>query len=163
MAKDTKLFDEIKTHARDMKSDYSKRNTEFEAYEKMFLMKVSESDKGNETVKVTISPTAHNKVDGAERLLQSQNVRFDARSRIATKNECEQIEKLIAEWWENMYSVNGKPLMNEIIHAATLYSDVHIGLTFLEDYKKYNPKDTRIKRLERRTPVLFEVWNLSVM
>ena len=159
MAKDTKLFDDIKTHARDMKSDYTKRNTEFEAYENMFLMKAAESDKGNETVKVTTSPTAHNKVDGVERLLQSQNVRFDVRSRIATKNECEQIEKLIAQWWDNMYSVNGKPLMNEIIHASALYSDVHIGLTFLEDYKKYNPKDPRIKRLERRTPVLFEVWN----
>lgn len=159
MAKNIDLFQEIKTHASDMKSQYSRRNTDFESYENMYLMKASESEKGNETVKVTISPTAHNKVAGVERLLQSQNVRFDVHSRTATKNECEQIEKLIAGWWKNMYSVNGKPLMNEIIHSCVLYSDVHIGLTFLEDYKKYNPNDPRIKRLERRTPVLFEVWN----
>ena len=44
-------------------------------------------------------------------------------------------------------------------HSAALYSDVHIGMTFLEDYKKYNPDDKRIARLERRTPILFEVWN----
>lgn len=157
--KDTELFEKIKTHASDLKAQYSKRNTEFEDYEKMYLMKVSEGQKGNETVKVTTSPTAHNKVSGAERLLQSQKVRFDVHSRIGTKAENERIEKLISQWWNNMYSVNGKPLMNEIIHSSALYSDVHIGVTFLEDYKKYNPDDPRIKRLERRTPVIFEVWN----
>ena len=159
MAKNEKLFEEIKEHASDIKSQYSKRNTEFEQYEKMYLMEGTEGTRGNETVKVTVSPTAHNKVTGAKRLLQSQKVRFDAHSNIATKKEVDQIEQLISLWWNQMYSVNGKPLMNEIIHSATLYSEVHIGLTFLEDYKKYNPKDNRIDRLMRRTPVLFEVWN----
>lgn len=159
MAKNEKLFEEIKQHANDLKSQYSKRNKEFEAYEDMYLMNGSEGTRGNETVKLTVSPTAHNKVVGAKRLLQSQKVRFDVHSNIATKNEVDQLEQLISNWWNNMYSVNGKPLMNEIIHSAALYSDVHIGLTFLEDYKKYNSKDVRIDRLMRRTPVLFEVWN----
>lgn len=159
MAKNEKLFEEIKQHANDLKSQYSKRNQEFEAYEDMYLMNGSEGTRGNETVKLTVSPTAHNKVVGAKRLLQSQKVRFDVHSNIATKNEIDQLEQLISDWWNNMYSVNGKPLMNEIIHSAALYSDVHIGLTFLEDYKKYNSKDTRTERLLRRTPILFEVWN----
>ena len=159
MTKDEQLFDEIKQHANDLKSQYSKRNREFEAYEDMYLMNGTEGTRGNETVKLTVSPTAHNKVVGAKRLLQSQKVRFDVHSNIATKNEIDQLEQLISRWWENMFSVNGKPLMNEIIHAAALYSDVHIGLTFLEDYKLYNSKDIRVDRLMRRTPVLFEVWN----
>lgn len=159
MAKNDKLFEEIKQHANDLKSQYSKRNQEFETYEDMYLMNGSEGTRGNETVKVTVSPTAHNKVVGAKRLLQSQKVRFDVHSNIATKAEIDQLEQLIGKWWNTMYSVNGKPLMNEIIHSAALYSDVHIGLTFLEDYKKYNSKDTRVDRLARRTPVLFEVWN----
>ena len=159
MAKNEDLFDEIKQHANDLKSQYSKRNQEFERYEDMYLMNGTEGTRGNETVKVTTSPTAHNKVVGAKRLLQSQKVRFDVHSNIATKNEVDQLEQLISLWWNNMYSVSGKPIMNEIIHSAALYSDVHIGLTFLEDYKKYNGKDPRIERLARRTPILFEVWN----
>ena len=159
MAKNDDLFQEIKTHANDIKSDYTKRNTEFETYENMYLLESTEGTKGNETVKLTVSPTAHNKVTGAKRLLQSQKVRFDAHSNIATKAELDQIEALISRWWKQMFSVNGKPIMNEIVHSAALYSDVHIGLTFLEDYKKYNPDDKRIARIERRTPILFEVWN----
>ena len=159
MAANEELFEEIKQHAKDIKSDYSKRNDEFEDYENMYNMQGTESDRGNELVKLTTSPTAHNKVAGAVRLLQSQDVRFDVHSRTATKIESERIETLLSEWWKLMFSINGKPLMNEIILAAALYSDVHIGMTLLEDYKKYNPKDPRIKRLERRTPVLFEVWN----
>ena len=159
MAKNETLFTELKQHANDIKSDYSKRNDEFEKYEDMYLLEGTESQKGNETVKVTTSPTAHNKVTGAVRLLQSQDIRFDIHSKTATKIESERIEQLISQWWKLMASINGKPLINEIILAAALYSDVHIGMTLLDDYKKYNPKDTRIKRLERRTPVLFEVWN----
>ena len=159
MAQDKKLFEEIKQHANDIKSSYSKRNKEFEEYEDMYLMEATESNKGNETVKVTVSPTAHNKVTGAKRLLQSQKVRFDCHSNIATKAELDRLEALIDKWWRLMFSVNGKPIMNEIVHSAALYSDVHIGMTFLEDYKKYNPDDKRIARLERRTPILFEVWN----
>ena len=159
MAKNDKLFEEIKDHAKDIKSGYSKRNEEFEKYEDMYLLESTENQRGNETVKVTTSPTAHNKIVGAKRLLQSQQVRFDCHSNIATKAELDQLESLIGRWWQNMFSVNGKPIMNEIFHSAALYSDVHIGLTFLEDYKKYNPDDKRVARLERRTPILFEVWN----
>lgn len=159
MAKNENLFEEIKEHAKDIQSDYSQRNTDFEKYEDMYLMEGTEGARGNETVKVTTSPTAHNKVAGAKRLLQSQKVRFDVHSKTATKVECERIEQLIAQWWKLMYTINGKPLINEIIHSAALYSDVHIGMTLLDDYKQYNPSDPRIKRLERRTPVLFEVWN----
>ena len=159
MAQNKALFEELKQHANDIKSSYSKRNQEFEDYEDMYLMESTENARGNETVKVTVSPTAHNKVTGAKRLLQSQKVRFDCHSNIATKAELDRIETLIDRWWKNMFSVNGKPIMNEIVHSAALYSDVHIGLTFLEDYKKYNPDDKRIARLERRTPILFEVWN----
>lgn len=159
MAKNEELFKEIKTRASDLKSQYSKRNREFEVYEDMYLLESTEGTRGNETVKLTVSPTAHNKVAGAKRLLQSQKVRFDCHSNIATKAELDRIEELLSRWWTQMFAVNGKPIMNEIVHSAALYSDVHIGLTFLEDYKKYNPKDPRIIRLERRTPVLFEVWN----
>lgn len=159
MADNKKLFEDIKQHAKDLKSQYSKRNKEFEDYEDMYLLETTESTNGNETVKLTVSPTAHNKVTGAKRLLQSQKVRFKAHSNIATKVELDRIEALLSRWWSQMYSINGKPIMNEIVHAAALYSDVHIGLTFTEDYKKYNPDDKRIKRIERRTPILFEVWN----
>lgn len=159
MASNNKLFEEIKEHAKDLKSQYSKRNKEFEEYEDMYLLETTESTNGNETVRVTTSPTAHNKVTGSKRLLQSQDVRFECHSNIATKAELDQIETLLSQWWKQMFSVNGKPLMNEIVHASALYSDVHIGLTFLEDYKKYNPDDKRIARIERRTPILFEVWN----
>ena len=159
MAGNNDLFEEIKQRAKDIKSKYSKRNTEFEEYEDMYLLETNQSTDGNETVKVTTSPTAHNKVSGAKRLLQSQDVRFDCHSNIATEAELDQLESLISRWWKQMFSVNGKPLMNEIVHSAALYSDVHIGLTFLEDYKKYNPDDKRISRIERRTPILFEVWN----
>lgn len=159
MAQNKKLFEDLKQHANDIKSSYSNRNKEFETYEDMYLMESTENIRGNETVRVTVSPTAHNKVIGAKRLLQSQKVRFDCHSNIATKAELDRLESLIDRWWRNMFSVNGKPLMNEIVHSAALYSDVHIGMTFLEDYKKYNPDDKRIARIERRTPILFEVWN----
>ena len=67
MAQNDKLFEEIKTHAKDIKSGFSKRNQEFEAYEDMYLLEATESQRNNETVKVTTSPTAHNKVAGEKR------------------------------------------------------------------------------------------------
>lgn len=157
--KNEELFETIKERASDIKGKYSNRNSEFETYENMYLMKGTESARGNETVKLTVSPTAHNKVVGAERLLQSQKVRFDCHSMIGTKREVEYIEQSLSKWWDAMYSVNGKPLKNEIIHSACLYSDVHIGVMFMDDYKRYNPDDKRIDKIMRRTPVLFEVWN----
>jgi len=166
--KDYKQFDkfspeygEIIEHSRALKGQYSERNKMFEIYEHMYMMDWDHgfSRKQLDTIKLTKSPTARNKVLGAWRLLISQNPKFKVRSSTPDAALIEGMEKFISGMWEAAGTVNGRPLHHDIILSMLLYGEAHIGINTIRDFQAYNPDDKRVDRVGKQTPIIFDVWN----
>ena len=98
---DRDVFNEIKLHARDLKSVHSVRDMEFDEYDKMYLMDFkAENSKfsGEDIMKLTPSPSARNKVLNACRLMMSQEPVFDINANGIDQGKLEGIEKNISRW-----------------------------------------------------------------
>ena len=167
--KDYKQFDrnsreyqDIIQHSRDIKNQYSARDAIFQLYEDMYNMNWKHDlrrKKASDTIKPTISPTARNKIQGAWRLLISQDPKFKVRSDTAEPAAIENLEKFISLMWQRAGKVNGRPLHHDIILSMLLYGEAHIGINTIQDYKAFNPDDRRVDRIGKMTPMFFDVWN----
>ena len=159
---DREVFDDIKLHARDLKSMHAQRDIEFDEYERMYLLDFdAEGSKwsGTDIIKRTPSPSARNKVLNACRLLMSQEPVFDINASGIDQGKLEGIEKNISRWWEQAGRAARRPLHYDMILSAMLYDEVHTAVTVMEDYKAYNKKDVRAERVSKITPILFQSWN----
>lgn len=166
--KDYKQFDkhspeygEIIEHSRALKGQYAERNKMYELYEGMFNMSWDHgfTRKQLDTIKLTKSPTARNKVKGAWDLLISQTPRFKVRSGIKDPQSIENLETFIANMWKSAGIVNGRPLHHDIILSMLLYGEAHIAINTIQDFKAMNPDDKRVDRVGKKTPIVFDVWN----
>ena len=167
--KDYKQFDnyspeyqEIIQHSRDLKNQYSQRDAMFQLYEDMYNMNWKHDlrrKRAADTIKPTISPTARNKIQGAWRLLISQDPKFKVRSDTAEPEAVENLEKFISLMWQRTGKVNGRPLHHDIILSMLLYGEAHVGVNTIQDYKAFNPDDKRVDRIGKLTPMFFDVWN----
>lgn len=154
-------YGEIVEHSRALKGQYAERDHLFDRYEQMFMMKWTHgfTEKQLDTIKLTKSPTARNKILGAWRLLVSQDPKFRVRSVNQDKKSIEDLENFIRNMWEKAGIVNGRPLHHDIILSMLLYGEAHIGINTIQDYKAYNPEDKRVDRVGKQTPIIFDVWN----
>lgn len=162
MSYDRDVWNEIKTHARDLKMVHGVRDQQFDEYEKMYLMDfTAEYSKfsGQDIMKLTPSPSARNKVLNACRLMMSQEPVFDVTASGIDQGKIESIEKNIARWWDQAGRASRRPLHYDMILSAMLYDEVHTAVTIMDDYKAYNKKDRRAERVSRITPILFQSWN----
>ena len=159
---DRDVFKEIVTHARDLKSVHGIRDTEFDKYEKMYLMDFHAENSefsDQDIMKLTPSPSARNKVLNACRLMMSQEPVFDISAHGYDQGKIEAIEKSIGRWWEQSGRAIKRPLHYDMILSALLYDEMHTSITIMDDYKAYNKKDRRAERVSRITPILFQSWN----
>ena len=159
---DYELFNEIKTHARDLKGLHGERDREFDEYERMYLLDFSaEGSKWEaaDTVKRTPSPSARNKVLNACRLMMSQEPVFDVRSESYDDSKTEMVEKNISRWWDQAGRASRRPLHYDMILSAVLYDEMHTAVTVMDDYKRFNKGDRRAERISKITPILFQSWN----
>ena len=159
---DRDAFNEIKTHARDLKGIHGVRDMEFDEYERMYLLKfnpVGSKFEGADIIKQTPSPSARNKVLNACRLMMSQDPVFDVKAAGWDDTKAETIEKNISRWWEQAGRANRRPLHYDMILSACLYDEMHTAITIMDDYKVYNQKDKRAERISKMTPILFQSWN----
>ena len=159
---DRDVFKEIVTHARDLKSVHGIRDTEFDEYEKMYLMDFHAENSefsDQDIMKLTPSPSARNKVLNACRLMMSQEPVFDISAHGYDQGKIEAIEKSIGRWWEQSGRAIKRPLHYDMILSALLYDEMHTSITIMDDYKAYNKKDRRAERVSRITPILFQSWN----
>lgn len=159
---DRDVFNQIRTHAQDLKSVHSVRDSEFDEYEKMYLMDFhaenSEFAK-QDIMKLTPSPSARNKVLNACRLMMSQEPVFDINASGFDQGKVEAIEKNISRWWDQAGRAARRPLHYDMILSAMLYDEMHTSITIMDDYKAYNKKDRRAERVSKITPILFQSWN----
>ena len=159
---DRDVFNEIKLHARDLKSVHSVRDMEFDEYDKMYLMDFkAENSKfsGEDIMKLTPSPSARNKVLNACRLMMSQEPVFDINANGIDQGKLEGLEKNISRWWDQAGRAARRPLHYDMILSAMLYDEMHTAITIMDDYKVYNKKDKRAERVSKITPILFQSWN----
>ena len=103
---DDKIGKEMWQHAQDLKATYVQRDKDFEEYERMYLMKFPDnaqfSDyKNNAACRPTLSPSARNKIDGALRLLLSQQPIFHAETQDEEYDDkrIEAIEESLSKCW----------------------------------------------------------------
>ena len=157
---DRDVFEDIRSHARDLKSVHAKRDQEFDEYLKMYLMDFTADDASNDdTVKNTPSPSARNKVLNAMRLMISQEPVFDVKSQGWDEGKEEAIEKNISRWWDQAGRAAKRPLHYDMVLSSLLFDEMHTAITVMDDYKLYNKKDRRAERISRMTPILFQSWN----
>ena len=159
---DREAFEEIKSHAMDLKAIHGQRDREFDEYEKMYLLKFEPTGsnwEGVDTIKRTPSPSARNKVLNACRLLMSQEPVFDIHSEDFDDTKSELVEKSISRWWEQAGRANRRPLHYDMVLSACLYDEMHTAITVMDDYKAFNKDDKRAERIAKMTPILFQSWN----
>ena len=160
--KDEKIAQEMWEHAQDLKATYAQRDADFKEYQRMYLMKWPDNlyTVPDPAVKPTISPTARDKVDGAVRLLLSQQPIFHVNSFSTNdKDKIESIETSLSRWWEQAGVINRRPIHYNMMLSMVLYDETHTAITPIRDYAEKNKKDKRIKRFAEKTPILFESWN----
>lgn len=163
---DDKIKNELWQHAQDLKQTYAQRDIDFTEYERMYLMKFPEGvqwrDWKNEaSCRPTLSPSARNKIDGALRLLLSQQPIFHVESQKEDLDDekIEEIENSLARCWELSSTIGGKQTHYNMMLSALLYDEMHTAITPTAELASKNKKDMRIKRIAERTPLLFESWN----
>ena len=155
---DRDVFNEIRSHAQDLKSVHGVRDSEFDEYEKMYLMDFSAENSefaSQDIMKLTPSPSARNKVLNACRLMMSQEPVFDINASGFDQGKIEAIEKNISRWWDQAGRAARRPLHYDMILSALLYDEMHTSNTIMDDYKAYNKKDKRAERISKMTPILF--------
>lgn len=166
--KDYKQYDrfspeyaEILEHSRVLRDQYNERNKMFEVFKSMYNMDWDHgfTQKQLDTIKLTKSPTARNKVKGSWELLISQVPKFKVRSSIKDNNKIEALENFIADMWKRAGKVNGRPLHHDIILSMLLFGEAHIGVNTVQDFQAFNPDDKRVLRTAKKTPIIFDVWN----
>lgn len=166
--KDYKQFDkyspeyqEVVEHSQVLRDQYSERNKMFELFKHMYNMDWNHgfTRKQLDTIKLTKSPTARNKVKGAWELLISQVPKFKVRSSVDDPDRIENLENFVADMWKRAGKVNGRPLHHDIILSMLLFGEAHVGINTVKDFQAFNPDDKRVKRTAQRTPIIFDVWN----
>lgn len=156
-------FEEIRSRAKDLQNSYAERDELFKTYEDMYLMKWENKGRGSgrnsDTTRLTVSPTARNKVLGACRLLYSQDPNFKVSSGTLDDEAAEALENQIRRWWAQAGRVNRKPVHFDMILSSCLYGEMHTAITPVKDYISANQDDPRSKRIQEITPILFHSWN----
>lgn len=167
---DYDIFNEVKEHADDLKNAYSKRDSEYEEYEKMYLLEWKENIK-QDNVKLTLSPDPRNAVLGVVRLLTMTDPVFRIPKELSENiMVSDEIEKMVSKWWMESGKISSIPLHRDAVLSAALYGEVHISVSSTQDmleYVKGKGGDSkrnkgiiaRAERLAERTPFLFEILN----
>lgn len=159
---DRDVFQEIREHARELQSIHTRRDSDFDEYERMYLLDFNAENsrfESEDIVKRTPSPSARNKVLNACRLLMSQDPVFDIKSQGWDETKEETVEKSISRWWDQAGRAGKRPVHYDMILSAMLYDEIHTAVTVMDDYKTYNKGDKRADRISKITPILFQSWN----
>lgn len=166
-------FKPVKALHDHLKKENGKRVALQNQFEKMFLMYWDEAGAierlGGKNLRVTISPSARNKVLGAMRLLMGTDPLFKVpKDENPTKvgDMADKLEAAAQLLYTRGSRLWGSPLHYDILLSGILFGDVHIGISptadMLQAAKDGAAPDAAIERLEQiedETPYYFEVWD----
>jgi hypothetical protein len=174
---DTTKFSEAQELGRQLKAQHAKRNEMQDAMEDMYLMEWEDEAKykaGQEAVAVTRSPSAHNKVEGATRLLSTTAPKWSVPRETNRKEidpQSSAIEKWVARVFECASRVTGEKIERAVAQSIVLFGETYIAVDRTSDMvaqlsKRKEGSDpwmiAAIKRAEtvsKKAPYLFTVWD----
>jgi hypothetical protein len=175
---DETKFKEAQDHGEILKSSHSARNTMQNAMADMYLMKWEDEKKvkaGQESVAVTRSPSAHNKVEGAVRLLSTTAPKWSVPRETNQKNVdtvSSKIEQWVARIFECASRVTGEKIERSVAQSQILFGETVIAVDRTSDIvaqlegKRGDEKDSwleaaivRAQRVADRAPYLFTSWD----
>lgn len=161
-------FDQLKDHARTMETADTRRNTLFDAMDKLYWMIWNEEAAFKDqmkNIKVTRSPLARNSLLGAMRLLTASDpiieVPHDINNQMANQ-QSSKIENFCKAMWFASGRISGDPLHYDVVRSALLYSEIVIAINSTRDMAKLATIPAVKRRMEdilEKTPYLFEVWS----
>lgn len=154
----------------ELKSLFSKRNTQAQAMSDMYLMRWDDEDRvkrSMENVKLTKSPDARNAVEGAKRLLIATDPLFAVPkelNRLGVAQVSDKLEKAASALWSAAGRARKRPMHYDVVLSMLLYSEVFIAVTRTADmlaWAKGGSKGAqrRAERIASITPYVFDVWD----
>lgn len=151
-------FEDIKTHAQQLKAGSSTRDASYNEVEEMYLLK--DSDLPSEShIKKTISPDARNVVQGVVRLLCGAEpiftVPYDDDEPGAEANSSK-LEKFAQAAWTASNKTRKRMVEHDAALMALLYDEVHIVVQSTKEMARLS-KDPRLEKLAEECPLIFEV------
>jgi len=167
---DAGLFKDIQSRCTELEQNNSQRITMCNEIEKMFLMEWDDEKPditGKDWIKLTISPEARNKANGAIRLMTATDpkfsVPFDKNSQEG-KESSSLIEKAAAAMWNMSGRIRQNPVHYDAVTSAVLFGEMHIGVNSTADlleHAKGGSKASimRFEKIAELTPYMFEVYD----
>ena len=154
-------FSQIKTRADQLKASYGSRDTDYEEYEKMYMLQDDELQE-QEWVKKTISPDARNSLLGLARLLGAADPTWSVPEDEDTATEqlmTSKLERFADAAWRQCGREKGQPPNYDASKSALLYDEVHIAVVNTKELAAATPGDPRAKAVSSRTPLMFEIMS----
>jgi hypothetical protein len=163
---------EALAHAQDLVSDYKAQKDLMKEMDKHYFMEWDDPNETEETKKLykkTVSPSTHNALIGAIRLMTSTEPAFNVMYDVADENAkavSEQIERLCKAIWYHSGRFKATPLEQPVVDALLRYGMAVISITdtsdllkIMEDKKVSKSELQAVKRLVKTTPFLLEAWD----
>lgn len=163
-----KEFKDITAYADEIIAGYAERDALYVEIEDAYLLnEVDMPDK--DWVKVSMSPDARNKALGAVRLLTAADPKWtaprDKNKDALEENIASDLEKAAAMMWTVAGRIKKTPLHYSAALSGILYGEIDIAIISINELIKIesNPaKKNRLKKIAKKTPILWEVLSPKV-
>lgn len=162
----TESFDDIKKSAQYLVTAWAPAMKIYDEMDRMYFMDDPDIQKTaqREDLKLSISPDARNKLDGAARLLHATDPVWDVSKTDEADDRSSDFEEAARAMWDASGKLNGTPVHYDLILSGLLYDGAHVSITRTSDLVKYAKGQSpafraRAEWMAQRTPIIFDVWN----
>lgn len=161
-------FKDLLEYTRDLKAHYANRNAMDDDMEEMYLLnwgEEAEAKRAAESVKITKSTDARDKLNGAIRLLTATEPEFTVPKQTKAtlaKSEADNLEHAAKVMWRAAGRVRGDPIHYDIVRSSLIFGEYFVSITDTDALVKYGKGQVpairhRYEDIARRVPYLFEV------
>lgn len=160
-------FLDVRQRAGELKSIYGTRDNLLEEMRRMFHMEWAEAP-GEDWIKPTMSPSAHNALMGAVRLMVSTAPQFNMpydQAATDAQSVAEKIERACAVMWHGSGRIAQRPVHYEAVFSGLFAGEICMHVTRTADLLGYARASgnkghaARMEHIARRTPYLFTTFN----
>jgi hypothetical protein len=159
-------FSDVRSMAQELIAAWAPAQKLYDDCEAMYFMRdrQAEAEAKKRNMKLTYSPDARNKLEGAVRLLVATDPLFTIEPTGDVDDRSSQLEQAAQLMWAASGKINGTPVHYDALLSAMLYDGVHISLTSTKELVRYAQRQSkaykaRMDWIAARTPILFDVWS----
>ncbi len=159
-------FSQIVKRCTDLEAQYSERNTMYDELEKIYLMDW-ENQPTREDLKITISPSSRNALQGAIRLMTATDpvfsVAYDKNDPKAGE-KADVVERAANAIWYMAGRVRQSPVHYDAVISGLLFGEIQMGIVSTEDLVKSAKGGSkasilRAEKMAEMTPYTYEIYD----